>query len=1000
MSNEPLSLPSNLIIPLGSLEDGVTVNDIIRWTGAAWVSAPENTSATNPLVIVAAAPAFNPALPAPAANTGYLYKKDGLPGIYWYPDGGPEFDLLTAGGGIPVVGASTDRAIVLWNGVLGDTVQDSPITISATGQFSVLGSPFLYSDGTNNSFGKLALSTLTLGTANTALGHAAGIGLTTGSSNTLVGVGATVDAPNRSNTIVLGASSTSVAADDSLTIGNNHIRDTQDGTHMLQFNTATGEVTKRQTAILAAGSAAVPSLYFSADPDTGLYNSAVDTLAFTTGGTQRATIDSIGVISNAFLQYNSGVRQGVNIILNQVNNNLKLGVGTAPNIAHLPVTGLGTDNTVLGSGAAAGITDGNNNTIVGSSAGSVLTTGSDNIILGYDADVDAAARSGVINLGHFTTPAANNCFVVRPSSVRSAIAAEQLYFDSITGEITSSTAISSVITNRVLYVAENGIDLTGTRNVLNAPYLTLAAALAASLAGDLIVVYPGSYSVSANLNTGAVNWYFHPGTTVTQTGGTDMFDVGAGIGGNVYGYGDFVSGGAYIYGKNSDRNLTFEAATVTGLFARANTSTANTTVTVRVSKSMINTTNFLIINNGVNCNWDITCPYISGGTNGNPVIYTRGGSTKLTCESLINTGTAYAFDNATGTRNNITANFITSIYAGGDATLNVSRTDLILCSGTTKFNGHCTRLYHINGSFIGGTVSYIDRYLPTSGLGTGTINTTLDTTTNTCNLSSTPTATDTLQLELRMLNGAAAKTFNCGNGIKLHLAGTWASHFNVFNMSGTSELYVDGRYISYDALGTTPFVLTGTSKLVVSGRIEMDRSIPAISMVAGVRLLFDGGAIITNDNLTTPIKAIGAAQNYKVLAGGFSTNYTGHALSSAVLERRRYDVTAIDVTTSLSVYDGIIAPTFQTNFPAVPATKAAMALALVGLINADGPLGVTASQDNPGVDEYFYIEADDAGFSASGFTLVNLTETIIVTTSSYALNDTVGGLVIQDTDVE
>ncbi len=997
MSSEPLSLASNIIIGLGSLEDGITVNDIIRWTGVAWVSAPENTTPTNPLVVVGAAPAFNPALPAPAANAGYLYKKDGLPGIYWYPDGGPEYDLLTAGGGIPIVGASTDRAVVLWNGVLGDTVQDSSITISATGQFSVSGSPFLYSDGTNNSFGKLALSTLTLGTANTALGHAAGIGLTTGSSNTLVGVGATVDAPNRSNTIVLGASSTSVAADDSLTIGNNHIRDTQDGTHMLQFNTATGEVTKRQTAILSAGAAATPSLYFSADPNTGLYNSAADTLAFTTGGTQRAIIDSNGVISNAFLQYNNGVRQGVNIILNQVNNNLKLGTGSAPNITHLPVTGLGTDNTVLGSGAAVAITDGNNNTIVGSSAGSALTIGSDNIILGYDADVDAATRSGVINLGHTTTPAVNNCFVVRPSSVRSAIAAEQLYFDSITGEITSSTAISSVITNKVLYVAENGVDLTGTRNVLNTPYLTLSAALADALAGDLIVVYPGSYTVSANLDSSNVNWYFHPGATVTQTGGTDMFDVGAGVGGNVYGYGDFVSGGAYILGKNSDRNLTFEANTTTGLFARANTSTSATTVTVRVSKSMINTTNFIIINNGVNCNWDITCPYISGGSNGNPVIYTRGGSTRIICESLINTGTAYAFDNATGTRNNITADFATSLYVGGDGVINVSIVGLILCSGSTKFTGHCTRLWHINGSFIGGTVSYIDRYTVTSGLGTGYINTTLDTTTNTCNLSSTPTATDTLQLELRMLNGAAAKTFNIGNGIKLRLCDTWASHFNVFNVSGTGEVEVAGRYISYDALGTIPFVLTGTAKLLVSGRIEMKRNIPAISMVAGAKLIINGGVITTVDNLTTPIKVLGAAQNYKVLAGGFSTNYNGHALTTNVLERRRYDITAPGVASSLFIGDGVSGPAQLHSTGA--AASDVMAAALVASING-AIANITASQDTPGVDTYFYVEADTATYQVSALSLINITETIVVTTSSYALTDLVGGLLIQDTDVE
>ncbi len=575
-----------------------------------------------------------------------------------------------------------------------------------------------------------------------------------------------------------------------------------------------------------------------------------------------------------------------------------------------------------------------------------------------------------------------------------------LYYKNPSGVVLNLFSEEAAATSEnSIHVMVSGSDATGTRNDMNKPFQTLVAAVAASVAGDLIVVHPGAYSVAANLNASNVNFYFHPGTTITQTAGTDMFDVGAGIGGNVYGHGDFVSGGAYIYGKNTDRDLVFEANTVTGLFARANTASASAVTTIRIAKSMISGS-FLIFNNGVASNWDITCPYISGASNGNPVIYTRGGRTKLTCEYLICTGTAYAYDNATGTHNHITANSATSIYVAGNCVINTSIVGLILCSGVVKFTGHCTRLYHIVGSFIGGTVSYIDRYTPTSGLGTGMINTTLDTTTNTCDLSSTPTATDTLQLELRMLNGAAFKTFNCGNGVKLHLAGTWASHFNVFNMSGTSEVHIDGRYISYDALGNIPFVLTGTSKLILEGRIEMDRSIPAISMVAGTKLIFNGGVITTNDNLTVPIKAIGAAQNYKVLAGGFSTNYTGHSLSSAVLERRQYNVTAANVTTSLNVYDGTIAPNFEANNPPIVQTKAQLAAALVALINANVPLGVTASQDTPGVDEYFYIEADTAANAASGSTLVNLTETILVTTSSYALTDTVGGLLIQDTDVE
>ena len=45
----------------------------------------------------------------------------------------------------------------------------------------------------------------------------------------------------------------------------------------------------------ADGSASTPSITNTGDTNTGMYFSAADTIAFTTGGTQRATIDSTGL---------------------------------------------------------------------------------------------------------------------------------------------------------------------------------------------------------------------------------------------------------------------------------------------------------------------------------------------------------------------------------------------------------------------------------------------------------------------------------------------------------------------------------------------------------------------------------------------------------------------------------------------------------------------------------------------------------------------------------
>ena len=49
------------------------------------------------------------------------------------------------------------------------------------------------------------------------------------------------------------------------------------------------------TIAFADGSASTPSITNTGDTNTGMYFSAADTIAFTTGGTQRATIDSTGL---------------------------------------------------------------------------------------------------------------------------------------------------------------------------------------------------------------------------------------------------------------------------------------------------------------------------------------------------------------------------------------------------------------------------------------------------------------------------------------------------------------------------------------------------------------------------------------------------------------------------------------------------------------------------------------------------------------------------------
>lgn len=56
----------------------------------------------------------------------------------------------------------------------------------------------------------------------------------------------------------------------------------------------------------AAGSASAPSLSFSADPNTGIYNNGSDTLLFTAGGTARLNLNTAALFASSGTVFNAG----------------------------------------------------------------------------------------------------------------------------------------------------------------------------------------------------------------------------------------------------------------------------------------------------------------------------------------------------------------------------------------------------------------------------------------------------------------------------------------------------------------------------------------------------------------------------------------------------------------------------------------------------------------------------------------------------------------------
>src|ERR1041385_1713007 len=76
---------------------------------------------------------------------------------------------------------------------------------------------------------------------------------------------------------------------------------------------------------------------------------------------------------------------------------------------------------------------------------------------------------------------------------------------------------AAVTTSNVVYVTTSGNDMTGTRNMLDLPFLTVSAAKAAMLSGDTMVVYPGEYS-GTNVLKDQCKIYLYPGAVLVSSG--------------------------------------------------------------------------------------------------------------------------------------------------------------------------------------------------------------------------------------------------------------------------------------------------------------------------------------------------------------------------------------------------------------------------------------------------------------------------------------------------
>jgi hypothetical protein len=670
--------------------------------------------------------------------------------------------------------------------------------------------------------------------------------------------------------------------------------------------------------------------------------------------------------------------------------------------------------------------------------------------------------------------------------------------------------------SKILFVDPNGNDLTGEKGNLSKPYLTLEAAKTAALAGDLIYVFPGIYTVTTTgaegLAKDGVRYYFSPEAIVNKsTTGPIFYANGFLYGFNVYGYGNFnkttnigpifATNNILVYGSvTTFGSLVGGTGYTTGLKATTGGTGTGLIVNVTSVGGTGNITALTISNAGQTYKvGDVIT--ITGGTTPATITVTAItpnynsdadisfeandlfmsaadfalsfnstarvnlkfnnllstttsvylGSSNITIDmySIVSTA-GYAFSGSGGNQYFQSCNLLVSGYLihatstavniytmligiGNNCTFNVnniltnsSNGTAIISNGynnTLSLNvGYITSINGTYGSasydvYLNGTCGVISgqlnlfggQVIQINGISAGVIDTTYSGTR--ANAGGLTISISGGNVTLNMRDQDSTTGFNISGGV-VTLNGTWTNDdlsSDAVLTGGTLILNGDYEwggpiYTSSRAYGIN---VTG-GKLIVNGTIRINypetttaRSLNASPIQYGSgKVIINGGVLISNIPNATPIRATSAGLSLRVYSGGMNTNLIANGGTLAAKKMKvRFTVNAV-AATSITLNDGTGGNEgFTESNTAVYNTTALLAQRMVTLINASATLDITASQDTPGTDAYFYAEADVANAGYTVVTYANLTELGLVP-GMFALTQSVLGTIIEDTDVE
>ncbi len=557
-------------------------------------------------------------------------------------------------------------------------------------------------------------------------------------------------------------------------------------------------------------------------------------------------------------------------------------------------------------------------------------------------------------------------------------------------------------------------------------------ALAASVVGDLIVVDTGTYTITTTAANGmhkdGVNWLVMAGVTFNKSTAGDMWNiVGFSIGANVYGEGDYnctgSAGHVFNYSEDLDFDINYKDST-------------NSVASKRVVE----------IDGG-------SSPTNTGRIKGRSAIATGSFTFQLDeienltidCNLIKSTASVGIL---VGARNNSNARFwnincaviestVGPGFSGqvlGRLVVNCSWTnEVVIVSGVEGcvWNGDIDKLFASAGNLDGGTL----------GKGscnfTGTIQEFVgsdegDIVLSFCKHINVPTTMDG-NLTVEVLGDInASKEHTLGGTGDYHIKTVtgkdmwflkpssadvfFYSHVIGGNNVAVVPLTISSGLVCFylgftfgDATpNTTPGaidVTAGGTLDLVAGNCENLGSAESFDRLASCYVVDNqgGNVIIRSATLKTgspdvpAVVATNGAQDIHIQGSPFTNRSENGGFFPAKAQRERYTVDDV-LETEVVLDDGSGEETFNEPDTATFNTKAKLAEAMVDRINYSGSLDLIASQDTPGTDEFFYVDAGTPGTAFTTTSDVNLTR-IKLRINSSTLNNPTGGSVTPNINV-